>query len=150
MPIRIQNTDFDLSTEVAQLRHGNSGVGATVSFIGTVRDMNQGDAVTVLELEHYPGMTEKALETIVMQARERWPIIDVTVIHRIGPLQPCDQIVLVAVIATHRGDAFSACEFIIDFLKTQAPFWKKEQTLQGTRWVDARAADDNAMARWNQ
>jgi len=148
MPIHIQTEDFDLSTEVARLRANQPQVGAVVAFVGTVRDMNEGDAVASMELEHYPGMTEKSLQAIVDQARARWDLIDVLVIHRVGPLKPLDQIVLVAVTSRHRGEAFAACEFIMDYLKTQAPFWKKEQTAQGARWVDARVADDEAMARW--
>ncbi len=148
MPIRVQAQDFDLSAEVAQLRAANPMVGAVVSFIGTVRDMNDGSRVAEMELEHYPGMTEKALENIAAQAKARWNIFDALVIHRVGPLKPLDQIVLVAVTSAHRGEAFAACEFIMDYLKTQAPFWKKEQTPEGARWVDARAADDQALAKW--
>jgi molybdopterin synthase catalytic subunit len=148
MPIRVQTQDFDLSTEVAQLRAANPLVGAVVTFIGTVRDVNDGVGVAEMELEHYPGMTEKALEDIVAQARTRWDFFDALVIHRVGLLKPLDQIVLVAVISAHRGEAFAACEFIMDYLKTQAPFWKKEQTRQGARWVDARVADDAALAKW--
>jgi molybdopterin synthase catalytic subunit len=148
MPIRIQTEDFDLSTEIAQLRAANPQIGAVVSFIGTVRDMNDGFSIAEMELEHYPGMTEQALQDIVEQARSRWSIFDALVIHRIGALKPLDQIVLVAVTAAHRGEAFAACEFIMDYLKTQAPFWKKEQTPQGARWVDARATDDAALKKW--
>jgi molybdopterin synthase catalytic subunit len=148
MPIRIQTHDFDLGAEVAQLRANDARVGAIVTFTGTVRDMNDGAGVTEMELEHYPGMTEKALEQIVEQARARWNIFDALVIHRVGPMKPLEQIVLVAVTSAHRGEAFAACEFIMDYLKTQAPFWKKEQTPQGARWVDARAADDKALAKW--
>ncbi|MGH8809184.1 MAG: molybdopterin synthase catalytic subunit MoaE [Noviherbaspirillum sp.] len=148
MAIRVQTQDFDLGKEVAELRAGKPEVGAVVSFIGTVRDMNDGAGVSEMELEHYPGMTEKALEDIVEQAHARWSIIDALVIHRVGPLQPLDQIVLVVVTSAHRGEAFAACEFIMDYLKTQAPFWKKEQTPQGARWVDARVADDDALAKW--
>ncbi|MGZ3159477.1 MAG: molybdopterin synthase catalytic subunit MoaE [Burkholderiaceae bacterium] len=148
MPIRIQTEDFDLGTEVAQLRATNPQVGAVVSFIGTVRDMNDGSSVAEMELEHYPGMTEKALDEIVVQAKARWNIFETLIIHRVGPLKPLDQIVLVAVTSAHRGEAFSACEFIIDYLKTQAPFWKKETTPQGARWVDARATDDAALDKW--
>jgi molybdopterin synthase catalytic subunit len=148
MPIRVQTHDFDLSTEVAQLRAGSPMVGAIVSFIGTVRDMSDGERVAGMALEHYPGMTEKALENIVAKAKGRWDIVDALVIHRVGPLQPLDQIVLVAVTSAHRGEAFAACEFIMDYLKTEAPFWKKEQTPQGARWVDARVADDKALAKW--
>ena len=148
MPIRVQTQDFDLSTEVAQLRAANPLVGAVVTFIGTVRDINDGASVAEMELEHYPGMTEKALEDIVAQARTRWEYFDALVIHRVGRLKPLDQIVLVAVISAHRGEAFAACEFIMDYLKTQAPFWKKEQTSDGARWVDARVADDAALEKW--
>ncbi|HJV24761.1 MAG TPA: molybdopterin synthase catalytic subunit MoaE [Aromatoleum sp.] len=148
MAIRVQPQDFDLGAEIAQLRANDARVGAVVSFIGTVRDMNEGAGVSEMELEHYPGMTEKALDDIVAQAKARWSIFDALVIHRVGPLKPLDQIVLVAVTSAHRGEAFAACEFIMDYLKTQAPFWKKEQTAQGARWVDARVADDKALAKW--
>ena len=150
MAVRVQTQDFDLSTEIAQLRAHAPKVGAIVSFVGTVRDLNEGEHVSEMELEHYPGMTEKALEEIVAQAKSRWDIFDALVIHRVGPLKPLEQIVLVAVTSAHRGEAFDACEFIIDYLKTQAPFWKKEQTPQGARWVDARTSDDEAMAKWAQ
>jgi molybdopterin synthase catalytic subunit len=150
MPVRVQTADFDLSTEVAQLRLANPRVGAVVSFVGTVRDLNDGAAVSEMELEHYPAMTERALEQIVDQAKARWPIFDALVIHRVGPMQPREQIVLVAVTSPHRGEAFAACEFIMDYLKTQAPFWKKEQTPDGARWVDARESDDTALAKWAQ
>src|SRR5262245_9436851 len=142
MAIRVQTEDFDLGAEVAALRAGDARVGAVASFIGTVRDLNDGTSVSRMELEHYPGMTEKALEDIVAKAKARWDIFDALVIHRVGPLKPLDQIVLVAVTSAHRGEAFAACEFIMDYLKTQAPFWKKEKTSQGERWVDARVADD--------
>jgi len=148
MPIRIQTQDFDLGAEVAQLRAGDSCVGAVACFVGTVRDMNDGASVIEMELEHYPGMTEKALEDIVAAAKARWNIYEALVIHRVGPLKPLDQIVLVAVTSAHRGEAFAACEFIMDHLKTQAPFWKKEQTPAGARWVDARVSDDKALAKW--
>ncbi|RJG00279.1 molybdopterin synthase catalytic subunit MoaE [Noviherbaspirillum sedimenti] len=148
MPIRIQTEDFDLGAEVARLRASQPQVGAVVVFVGTVRDMNEGASVATMELEHYPGMTEKALQAIVGQARARWELVDALVIHRVGLLQPLEQIVLVAVTSKHRGEAFAACEFIMDYLKTQAPFWKKEQTPQGARWVDARVADDEALAKW--
>lgn len=148
MPVQVQTEDFDLSTEVALLRAANPGVGAIVTFVGTVRDMNDGAAVSAMELEHYPGMTEKALADIIAQARQRWQIIDALVIHRVGPLEPMAQIVLVAVTSAHRGEAFAACEFIIDYLKTDAPFWKKEQTPAGARWVDARTTDDQALLKW--
>ena len=150
MTVRIQTEDFDLSTEIARLRARQPQVGAVVSFVGTVRDLNDGAAVTQMELEHYPGMTEKALEQIVAQAQARWPFLDALVIHRIGPLQPLDQIVLVAVTAAHRGEAFAACEFIMDYLKTDAPFWKKEQTPDGARWVDARSTDTDARSKWDR
>lgn len=148
MPIRVQSDDFDFAAEIAQLRLANPKIGAIVSFLGTVRDVNDDNAVTQMELEHYPGMTEKALSAIVTQAKQRWNIVDALVIHRIGRLLPIDQIVLVAVASAHRGEAFSACEFIIDYLKTEAPFWKKEYTVQGTRWVDARVTDEDALAKW--
>lgn len=150
MPVRIQTDDFDLSTEIAALRAGRAGVGAVVSFVGTVRDINQGTGVSSLTLEHYPGMTDKSLEDIVAQATSRWQLDQVLVIHRVGPLQPLDQIVLVAVTSAHRGEAFEACEFVMDWLKTRAPFWKKEATPQGERWVDARESDDAAAARWGR
>ncbi len=148
MAVRVQTEDFDLTTEIAQLRANTPKVGAIVNFVGVVRDLNEGDQIAEMELEHYPGMTEKALEDIIAQARSRWDLFDALVIHRVGPLKPLDQIVLVAVTSAHRGEAFAACEFIIDYLKTQAPFWKKEQTPQGSRWVDARVTDDEAMKKW--
>jgi molybdopterin synthase catalytic subunit len=148
MPIRIQTQDFDVGSEIAKLREENPQIGAVVNFVGVVRDMNDGSPVSTMELEHYPGMTEKALGHIVEQAKARWNIIDALVIHRVGPLKPLDQIVLVAVTSAHRGEAFQACEFIIDYLKTQAPFWKKETTPQGARWVDARSVDDAALKKW--
>jgi molybdopterin synthase catalytic subunit len=146
--VKVQAGDFDLGAELARLRAGDARVGAVVSFLGTVRDMNDGAEVAAMELEHYPGMTERALEDIVGQARARWPLYGALVIHRVGPLLPLDQIVLVACSAAHRGDAFAACEFIIDYLKTDAPFWKKEQTPDGARWVDARVTDDAARRKW--
>ena len=148
MPVRVQTGDFDLGAEVARLRAGRGRVGAVAAFVGTVRDLNDGAGVTTMTLEHYPGMTEKALESIVARARERWDLDDVLVVHRVGELRPLDQIVLVAVTSAHRGDAFAACEFVMDWLKTQAPFWKKEAGPQGARWVDARESDDAAAARW--
>ena len=150
MPIRIQEKDFDISAEIAALRKGDARVGAVASFLGTVRDMNDGSQVQEMVLEHYPGMTEKALEEIASQAKARWDIYDTLVIHRIGPLLPEDQIVLVVVTSAHRGEAFAACEFIIDYLKTAAPFWKKENTAEGARWVDARVSDDIALERWKK
>jgi len=146
--VRVQAGDFDLGHEVARLRAGDARIGAVVSFVGTVRDLNDGAQVAAMELEHYPGMTEKSLEDIAAQARARWPLYGTLLIHRVGPLLPLDQIVLVACSAAHRGDAFAACEFIMDYLKTDAPFWKKEQTPDGARWVDARVTDDTAKARW--
>jgi molybdopterin synthase catalytic subunit len=146
--VRVQTGDFDLGLEVARLREGDARVGAVVAFVGTVRDLNDGAQVAAMELEHYPGMTEKALDDIAAQAAARWPLFATLVIHRVGPLLPLDQIVLVAVTAAHRGDAFAACEFIMDYLKTEAPFWKKEDTPDGARWVDARVTDDTARARW--
>ena len=146
--IRVQTEDFDIGVESASLRRGNAGIGAVASFVGLVRDINNGDGVTGLTLEHYPGRTEKALAAIVAQAEARWDLLDCLVIHRVGELKPTDQIVLVIVASGHRGDAFAACEFIMDYLKTQAPFWKKEQTPQGERWVESRDGDDLAAARW--
>lgn len=148
MTVRVQTTDFDLTAEVAALRAHNPKVGAVVCFVGTVRDLNEGESIAEMELEHYPGMTEKALEAIVEEARRRWPGSDVLIVHRVGKLYPLDQIVLAAATSAHRHDAFSACEFVMDYLKTQAPFWKKETTPAGARWVDARVADDEALARW--
>ena len=150
MPIRIQEADFDISAEIAALRKGDPRVGAVASFLGTVRDMNDGSHVKEMVLEHYPGMTEKSLEEIITQAKTRWDIFNALVIHRIGPLLPEDQIVLVAVTSAHRGEAFAACEFIMDYLKTAAPFWKKEDTPEGARWVDARVSDDVALERWKK
>jgi molybdopterin synthase catalytic subunit len=146
--VRVQQEDFDLGAEVARLRAGDPRIGAVVSFVGTVRDLNDGAKVAELELEHYPGMTERALQDIVEQARSRWPLYGALVVHRVGPMQPMEQIVLVACSAAHRGEAFAACEFIMDYLKTEAPFWKKEQTPDGARWVDARVSDDTAKAKW--
>ncbi|AOS79033.1 MULTISPECIES: molybdopterin synthase catalytic subunit MoaE [Hydrogenophaga] len=146
--VSIQTADFDLSTEVARLREQDKGVGAVCSFIGTVRDRNDGQSVSAMELEHYPGMTEKAVEAMIDEAFRRFQILGARVIHRVGPLQPLDQIVLVVVSSAHRGQSFQACEFLMDYLKTQAPFWKKEETPEGARWVDARVSDDAALARW--
>ena len=150
MTVRVQQADFDLGAELLALRAADARVGALVSFLGLVRDMNDGASVAEMTLEHYPGMTEKALEEIVAEAKGRWDIYDALVIHRVGPLKPCDQIVLVAVTSAHRGEAFAACEFIMDYLKTRAPFWKREATPDGARWVDARDADDSAAARWQK
>ena len=148
MTVRVQEADFDLGTELTALRAADARVGALASFLGLVRDINDGASVSEMTLEHYPGMTEKALEAIVVEAKGRWDIYDALVIHRVGPLKPCDQIVLVAVSSAHRGEAFAACEFIMDYLKTRAPFWKREATPEGARWVDARETDDSAAARW--
>ena len=150
MPIKIQESDFDLSAEIAALRKGDPRVGAVVSFLGAVRDMNDGSQVKSMTLEHYPGMTEKALQEILDQAKARWDIYQTLVIHRVGPLLPEDQIVLVAVTSAHRGEAFAACEFIMDYLKTAAPFWKKEDTPEGARWVDARVTDEVALSKWKK
>ena len=148
MTVRVQTQDFDAGLELAQLRRARKDVGAVVSFIGQVRDFNDGDTVSQLSLEHYPGMTEKALAAIVAQAQSRWDIVDTLIIHRVGTLQPLDQIVLVAVSGAHRGEAFKASEFIMDALKTEAPFWKKEVTASGERWLDAKDSDDVARERW--
>ena len=149
MTVRVQEADFNTGAELAALRAGDARVGALASFLGLVRDLNDGASVSEMTLEHYPGMTEKALEEIVAEAKGRWELYDALVIHRVGPLKPCDQIVLVAVTSAHRGEAFAACEFIMDYLKTRAPFWKKEATPDGGRWVDARETDDSAAERWN-
>lgn len=149
--VRIQTADFDLGAEAAALRKADLGVGAVVSFVGTVRergDPKAGEAITALELEHYPGMTEKAIEAMVDTAHSRFDIRAARVVHRVGRLKPGEQIVLVLVSSAHRREAFSACEFLMDYLKTQAPFWKKESSSGGERWVDARVADDEALARW--
>jgi molybdopterin synthase catalytic subunit len=146
--VAVQTADFDLGAEVAALRAADPAVGAVAAFIGTVRDRNDGLGVSAMELEHYPGMTERAIEAMIDTAMQRFDIRAARVIHRVGPLLPLDQIVMVAVTSAHRGAAFQACEFLMDYLKTQAPFWKKEQTPEGARWVDARVADDAALARW--
>ena len=146
--VSIQTQDFDLAAEVAALRAGDARVGAVCAFVGTVRERNDGQSVRSMELEHYPGMTEQAIEAMIDAALARFDLYGVRVIHRVGALQPQDQIVLVAVTSAHRGEAFQACEFLMDYLKTQAPFWKKEHTPQGARWVDARESDDEALARW--
>jgi molybdopterin synthase catalytic subunit len=139
--VSVQREDFDLTVETDAIRKNNPAIGAVASFVGQVREIG-------MTLEHYPGMTEKALEKIVEEARSRWQVADVTVIHRFGQLQPTEQIVLVAVASAHRGEAFAACEFIMDYLKTRAPFWKKEHTAQGSRWVEAKSSDDEAAGRW--
>ena len=148
--VRIQTADFDLSAEVAALRAGDGGVGAVCCFVGTVRDRTAGQpgAISAMELEHYPGMTERAIEAMIDEAHRRFDLRACRVIHRVGLLQPLDQIVLVAVSSAHRGESFQGCEFLMDYLKTEAPFWKKEDTPEGARWVDARVADDAALARW--
>ena len=148
MKIAVQTEAFDLGAEVNAMSLGRTDIGAIASFVGLARDSNEGSGVQAMTLEHYPGMTEKALAKLVEEAKARWALLDVTVIHRVGRLLPGDPIVLVAVASSHRGEAFAACEFIMDYLKTRAPFWKKEETPQGERWVDARASDDTAAARW--
>ena len=146
--VSIQTDDFDLTDEVARLRAGDGGVGAVCAFVGTVRDRGGDGEVRSMALEHYPGMTERAIEAMIDEACRRFDVRGVRVVHRIGLLRPHDQIVLVAVASAHRGQSFQACEFLMDYLKTQAPFWKKEQTPAGARWVDARVSDDDALARW--
>ena len=148
MPVRIQSQDFDAGAEIARLREGDPKVGAVAAFIGVARDVNDGETVAPRARAPYPGRTAKGREKIVIEARARWRLIEVLVIHRVGELRPTDQIVLVAVTSAHRGDAFAACEFIMDYLKTRAPFWKKESTPQGTHWVEARDSDDQAAGRW--
>ena len=146
--VSIQQHDFNVADEITVLRAGDARVGAVCSFIGTVRDRSDGASVSSMELEHYPGMTERAIEAMIDDAHRRFDIHGGRVIHRVGLLQPMDQIVLVVVTSAHRAESFRACEFLMDYLKTQAPFWKKEQTPQGARWVDARVADDAALERW--
>jgi molybdopterin synthase catalytic subunit len=148
MAVRVQTEDFDAGAEIARLRGGDKSIGAIAAFIGTVRDINDNATVTSLTLEHYPGMTEVALETIVDEAKRRFDIRDALVVHRVGALGPGDQIVLVIVTSAHRGMAFDACAFVMDILKTRAPFWKKERSPDGERWVEARASDDEAAQRW--
>ena len=150
MTVRVQTQDFDVGFEINQLRVARPDVGAVVSFVGQVRDLNEGNAIATLTLEHYPGMTEKSLEAIVSQAKSRWNIMDATIIHRVGTLLPLDQIVLVAVSSEHRGEAFSACEFMMDYLKTEAPFWKKEATAEGEQWLEAKKTDETARKRWEK
>ena len=150
MKIAIQTEDFDVSTELDLLRKGLPGIGGINLFVGTVRDSHQGDEVAAMELEHYPGMTEKCLQDILEQAKNRWDVLNATIIHRVGKLLPMDQIVLVAVASTHRSDAYAACEFMMDYLKTSAPFWKKEHTPEGSRWVDARTSDEERLKKWQQ
>jgi molybdopterin synthase catalytic subunit len=146
--VSIQTQDFDVSLELAALRKGDARVGAVCSFLGTVRERNDGSSVASMELEHYPGMTEKSISAMMDEAKKRFDIFAARVIHRVGLLHPEDQIVFVAVTSAHRGESFKACEFLMDYLKTQAPFWKKEVTPEGARWVDARVSDDQALARW--
>jgi molybdopterin synthase catalytic subunit len=148
LTVRIQREDFDAGAEIARMRAEDPRIGAVASFIGVARDRNDGTAVSALTLEHYPGMTEKAIGAIVARAKARWAVFEILVIHRIGKLKPLEQIVLVVVTSSHRGDAFAACEFVMDYLKTEAPFWKKEATPEGERWVDARESDDAARRRW--
>lgn len=148
MNVRVQHEDFDVGAEIAALHAGNPAVGAVAVFVGLVRDINERRDVAAMTLEHYPGMTEHAIEAIVEEAHARWRLDAVRVVHRVGSLAPTDRIVMVAVASAHRGDAFAACEYIMDFLKTRAPIWKKETTLDGERWVEARASDDEATARW--
>ena len=148
MKIQVQSADFDVAEELRALK-SHPKVGAVAMFVGCVRDMNDGQSVTAMELEHYPGMTEKSLAQIVQKACSRWPLDEVTVIHRVGPLKPTDQIVFVGVASSHRQDAFLACEFIMDWLKTEAPFWKKESRPLGTKWVEAGEEDQSAKERWN-
>ncbi len=150
MTVSVQVEDFDAGAQLNKLRLASPSIGALVSFIGQVRDINDGDSINTLTLEHYPGMTESALQAIEAEAKSRWDILDSLIIHRVGTLEPLDQIVLVAVVSAHRGEAFKACEFIMDFLKTQAPFWKKEATAQGERWVDAKLSDDIALKQWQK
>ena len=146
--VRVQEEDFDVGRELDAMTHGRKDVGAQASFVGLVRAANDGSAVNAMTLEHYPEMTRKALEDICAQAHGRWDLVDTLVIHRVGRLEPGDRIVLVGVTSAHRGEAFAACEFIMDFLKTRAPFWKREETPEGSRWVEARSSDDEAAARW--
>lgn len=148
MTVRIQTDDFDVAAELAAMRLASADIGAVVSFVGQVRDINDGDTIQTLTLEHYPGMTERALETIENEAKARWDVAISLIVHRVGTLKPQDQIVLVAVASAHRAEAFKACEFMMDYLKTQAPFWKKETTSQGERWVEAKLSDEDAQARW--
>ena len=144
----IQAEDFNLAVEVEALRQNDKRIGAICTFTGTVRDRNDGQNVSSMELEHYPGMTEKAIDAMIDEAFKRFDIFGARVIHRVGLLQPLEQVVMVAVTSAHRAESFKACEFLMDYLKTQAPFWKKEQTPEGARWVDARIADDAALVKW--
>ena len=148
MAVRVQSDDFDVGAEINTMRLSNPNIGAVVSFVGQVRDLNDGDNVATMTLEHYPGMTEKSLAGIIEQAQARWQVADALIVHRVGELKPLDQIVLVLVASAHRKDAFLACEFMMDYLKTEAPFWKKEQTPSGERWLEAKDSDDQAKSRW--
>jgi molybdopterin synthase catalytic subunit len=150
VPVRIQREDFDAGAQIARLRADDPRIGAVAGFVGVARDRNDGAAVSTLTLEHYPGMTEKSIEAIINEAKSRWAVFEILVIHRIGELKPLDQIVLVVATSSHRGDAFAACEFVMDYLKTEAPFWKKESTPAGERWVDARESDEAARSRWER
>jgi molybdopterin synthase catalytic subunit len=146
--VRVQEAPFDAGREIAALTEGRRDVGAVATFVGCVRERNEGEAVSRMTLEHYPGMTQKALEDICAEASRRWDLLDIRVVHRVGPLEPGEAIVLVAVSSAHRGEAFAACEFVMDYLKTRAPFWKKEEGPGGSRWVEARESDEAAAARW--
>lgn len=148
MTVRVQVEDFDPGAEINAMRRSHANIGAVAAFVGQVRDLNEGDQVSELVLEHYPGMTEKSLQSIIEQAKKRWDVIDALIVHRVGKLKPLDQIVLVLVASSHRKEAFAACEFMMDYLKTEAPFWKKEQTPAGSRWVEAKTSDDEAKKRW--
>ncbi len=148
MTVRVQVEDFDAGAEINAMRRSHANIGAVAAFVGQVRDLNEGDQVSELVLEHYPGMTEKSLQSIIEQAKQRWDVIDALIVHRVGKLKPLDQIVLVLVASSHRKEAFAACEFMMDYLKTEAPFWKKEQTPAGSRWVEAKTSDDEAKKRW--
>ena len=148
MSVRVQTEDFDVGVEINAMRLSNPNIGAVVSFVGQVRDLNQGNHVSAMRLEHYPGMTEKSLAHIIEQAKARWSVVDALIIHRVGELKPLDQIVLVLTASAHRHDAFAACEFMMDYLKTEAPFWKKESISSGERWVEAKSADEEARKRW--
>lgn len=150
MKVKVQSEDFDVSEELKLLRQNKPQIGAVAVFVGTVRDLNQGDEIDSMEIEHYPGMTEKALQDVLNKANERWSLQNATIIHRVGKLKPLDQIVLVATASAHRGDAFAACEFVMDYLKSSAPFWKKEATQEGSRWVDARESDTEALKKWEK
>lgn len=151
MTIRVQSDDFDISEEISRLRGDQTDIGAIVTFTGTVRDMAKGAKITTMALEHYPGMTEAELKKISKQAHQRWPLLGITIIHRVGDLAPGDNIVLVITLSAHRGAAFEAAEFLMDYLKTNAPFWKKETSAEGTTdWVDARESDTTALTRWTK